>query len=470
MGLAGKVAIAAGMCGLAVAVAVSSTPASTPAASTPAASARPDAMRIGFLDASQPTTTQQCETLFKVACYTPAQIRQAYHLPSLYAKGITGKGTTIAIVDSFGSPTIAHDLGVFDAAFGLPAPPSFKIITPVGAIPAYNPKSAVMNSWAAETTLDVEWAHTVAPGAKILLVETPVAETEGVTGFPQIVKAEEYVLRHYHVDVISQSLSATEETFPSKRSVEQLRGANILAAQDRVTMLAATGDDGAANDELNGSTFYLYPVTTWSPTDPLVTAVGGTELHLDAAGNHISPDTVWNDTYNKAAQEFVCGKAGPCPSAGGGGKSIFFSRPSYQDGVASVVGDQRGVPDISMSAACDGAVDLYASFPGLPAGGIWAQECGTSEATPLFAGVVALAAQYAGHSLGLINPAIYQMYAAHDPGIVPVTSGNNTVTFKQDGKWYTVHGFSAGPGYNLATGVGTVDAQYFVPELAALAG
>jgi subtilase family serine protease len=327
-----------------------------------------------------------------------------------------------------------------------------------------------MNSWAAETTLDVEWAHTVAPGAKILLVETPVAETEGVTGFPQIVKAEEYVLRHYHVDVISQSLSATEETFPSKQSVEALRGANFLAEKDRVTMLAATGDDGAANDELNGSTFYLYPVTTWSPTDPLVTAVGGTELHLDAAGNHISPDTVWNDTYNKAAQEFVCGKAGPCPSAGGGGKSIFFSRPSYQDGVASVVGDQRGVPDISMSAACDGAVDLYASFPGLPAGGIWAQECGTSEATPLFAGVVALAAQYAGHSLGLINPAIYQMYAAHDPGIVPVTSGNNTVTFKQDGKWYTVHGFSAGPGYNLATGVGTVDAQYFVPELAALAG
>jgi subtilase family serine protease len=300
------------------------------------------------------------------------------------------------------------------------------------------------------------------------VVETPVNETEGVQGFPQIVAAEEYLFKHYHVDVVSQSFSATEQTFPSRAAVEALRGANFAAEQDGITMLAASGDTGAANVELNGSTYYTYPATTWSPSDPLVTGVGGTELYLSAAGKRVAPDSVWNDTYIKAAQQFVCGAVGPCPDAGGGGLSVLFSRPSYQDAVANVVGNARGVPDISMSAACDGAVDLYASFPGVPAG--WGQECGTSEATPEFAGIVALADQEAGHSLGLINPALYEMSEAGDPGIVPVTNGNNTVTFKQNGKWYPVRGYHARAIYSAAAGVGTVDARYFVPELAALAG
>jgi len=128
----------------------------------------------------------------------------------------------------------------------------------------------------------------------------------------------------------------------------------------------------------------------------------------------------------------------------------------------------RGVPDISMSAACSGSVNTYGSFQGAPAG--WSPTCGTSEATPLFAGIVALADQVAGHSLGLINPALYQLAARHAPGIVDVTSGNNMVSFTQGGRQQTVTGFRAGPGYDLATGVGTVDARYFVPELAGLAG
>ena len=113
-------------------------------------------------------------------------------------------------------------------------------------------------------------------------------------------------------------------------------------------------------------------------------------------------------------------------------------------------------------------MDTYGSYQGAPSG--WSPECGTSEATPLFAGIVALADQVAGHSLGLINPALYQLAAAHKPGIVDVTSGNNTVSFTQDGREQTVPGFTARPGYNLATGLGTVNAPYFVPELARLAG
>ena len=132
------------------------------------------------------------------------------------------------------------------------------------------------------------------------------------------------------------------------------------------------------------------------------------------------------------------------------------------------MGLSRGVPDISMSAACDGAVDVYQSFAGELPG--WYPTCGTSEATPLFAGVVALADQVAHHPLGLINPALYLMAAQHLPGLVDVTSGGNTVSFTQNSRWHTVHGFTAGPGDHLASGLGTVNAAQFVPELAALAG
>jgi subtilase family serine protease len=425
-------------------------------------------MHIGRAQSSPPTTAD-CEKAYKVACYEPAQIEHAYNLPAVYASGVTGRGATIVIVDSYGSPTIKHDLSVFDKTFGLPAPPSLRIIQPAGKVPAYNPSNSDMVGWASETTLDVEYAHTVAPGANLLLVETPVSETEGVHGFPQIVKAEEYVLNHHLGDVISQSFSATEQTFPTPRpaSVQALRGAYTLAAKDKVTVLAAAGDSGAADVGLDESTYYLYPVTSWPDSDPLVTGIAGTQLHLNSKSVLIAP-TVWNDTYNKATNEFAVGNAGPNPLAGGGGLSILFSRPAYQNGVRNIVGDRRGVPDISMSGACNGSVDTYGSFGGAPAG--WTPACGTSEATPLFAGIVALADQVAGHSLGLINPALYRLSAEHAPGIVDVTSGNNTVSFSQGGHKHTVRGFAARPGYDLASGVGTVNAVFFVRELAFLAG
>jgi kumamolisin len=137
-----------------------------------------------------------------------------------------------------------------------------------------------------------------------------------------------------------------------------------------------------------------------------------------------------------------------------------------------VTGNARGVPDVAMDASCHSPVAVYGSF--YPAGGRWSPVCGTSLAAPLFAGVVALADQYAGHGkphgLGLINPAIYAIAARHEPGIVDVLDGANSRSFVQDGKRYSVPGYSAGPGYNLVTGVGTIDAASFVPELAKLAG
>ena len=333
-------------------------------AASPAVLIAPDAVHAAHA-LSVPPSTAYCEQHFKIACYLPGQIEQAYGLPQLYRRGITGKGQTIVIVDSFGSPTVAHDLAVFDKAAGIPAPPSLRVIQPAGKVPPYKPTDDRVG-WAGETDLDVEYAHAIAPGASILLVETPTSEDEGTTGFPQIVTAEKFVISHHLGGVISQSFSATEQTFATRASLLNLRGAYTAARAAGVTVLAASGDSGAADVRFDGSTFYLKPVTSWPDSDPFVTGVGGTQLHLAGAGQP-GPATVWNDTFNVPTNNFVFGSPGPNALAGGGGKSVIFSRPGYQDSVASVVGRQRGVPDISMSGACNGSADMYQSFAGQPA-------------------------------------------------------------------------------------------------------
>jgi subtilase family serine protease len=415
-------------------------------------------LRRRFANAKRPLTTAQCRHRLHFACYGPKQLQRAYHLKSLYRHGVTGKGQTIVIVDAFGSSTIRHDLAVFDRHYSLPAPPSLRVIAPAGKNPPGNHAG-----WAGETTLDVEWAHSMAPGANILLVHTPKNENEGTSGFPQIVKAENYVIRHHLGSVISQSFGATENTFPSRRSLLRLRSAYRHAASHHVTVLAATGDTGATDIAKSGQ-YYLHPVTDWPPSDPLVTAVGGTMLSLDSQGRHNRPDQVWNDSFNRAVARFF-GVTVPDPDAGGGGSSIEFGRPAYQHRVAAHVGTHRGLPDVSMSGACSGQVETYQSFPGQRKG--WYLACGTSEATPLFAGIVALADQAAGHHLGLINPRLYALSAAHARGIVDITRGTTTVRVRRGGKEHIIHGVRAGRGYDEASGVGTVDGAKLVRELAA---
>jgi subtilase family serine protease len=410
----------------------------------------------------QPPTTAQCETMYQIACYGPQQFEQAYDMKPLYKAGLTGRGETIVIVDSYGSPTIQSDLQTFDQSYGLPAPPSFKIIQPAGAVPPYNPTlNPDSPGWGVETSLDVEYSHAMAPGANILLVETPTDETEGTAGFPQIVMAENYVIDHHLGDVISQSFGATEETFQNSQGtfdpqlIYGLRSAFENAANHGVTVLGASGDSGVTDSEIDGD-LYPFRVNSWPSSDPLVTSVGGTQLHLDANGLRTAPDNVWNDPPS------VCG--GAC--AGGGGVSAVFSRPFYQAGVARVVGGARGTPDISMSAADDGGANVYWSFAGAGPPG-WVPIGGTSEATPEFSGIVAIADQAAGHSLGLINPRLYALGDGFGSGIVDITRGNNTVTFTNSNNvTYTVQGYNAVRGYDLASGLGTADGARLVAELA----
>jgi len=417
---------------------------------------RPSARLLARRHWQAPPTTAQCQASTGVSCYAPSQLQRAYNLKPLYKRGLTGRGRTIVIVVPFGSPTIRQDLKQFNRAFGLPDPPGFRIIAPAGKVPAFDPRDPEMAAWAEETTLDVQWAHAVAPGADILLVVTPVSETQGVQGFPEIVKAENHVIDHDLGDVISQSFGATEETFPTAQSLLRLRSAFKNAREHDVTVLAASGDTGATGFKRNLTDLYTSRANSWPSSDPLVTSVGGTQLHLDAKGRRTAPDNVWND-------QKLFGTA----AASGGGRSRIFARPSYQDGVRRVVGEHRGTPDVAMSAAVDGGVLVRIGFSG--GDGItpgWYIFGGTSAATPELAGVVAVAAQAAGRRLGLLNPRLYELARRGSPGVVDVTRGDNTVTFTQHGRTFTVTGFPARPGYDLSSGLGTIDAARLVPELA----
>src|SRR6266498_1914568 len=330
---------------------------------------------------SLPPSTDECEAIYHLACYSPAQLRRAYDVGPLQQQGLAGAGQTIAIVDSFGSPTIENDLHVFDQTWGLPDPPSIRTITPAGDVPPFDPADDEMAGWAFETTLDVEYAHVMAPAASILVVATPVAENEGVAGFPQIVAAENYVVDHGLADVISQSFGATEQTFPSSHSVLALRSALVSAAAHGVTVVSAAGDTGVTDYQSDEQTLYSYRVDSWPSSDPLVTSVGGSRLQLDSDGDRTAPDETWQDDY------------------------------------------------------------------------------GAGEATPMFAGIVAIAAQLAGHRLGVINSALYSIAQRGGGGIVDVTEAGNS--------FGDVSGYDAVDGYDLATGLGTVDAALLVPDFAA---
>jgi subtilase family serine protease len=392
--------------------------------------------------------TTSCLRDLGIRCYAPAQLTNAYDVGVLHAFGIDGRGRSIVLVDSFGSPTIRNDLHVFDQTFGLPDPPTFKIIQPVGSVPPFDATNFDMVGWAMETTLDVEWSHAMAPRANIVLVETPVSETEGVQGFPEIVQAENFVIDHGLGDVISQSFGATEQTFPNARSILQLRSAFQNARRHHVTVLASSGDSGAT-DYSSATQNDRYPmrVTSWPASDPLVTSVGGTKLTLDAQGRRLAPDVVWNDSPIGAT---------------GGGLSTVFPRPWFQDRVRRVVDGRRGVPDVSLSASHTGAVIDYTSFA--PFGPGYGLISGTSEAAPLFSGIVAMADQLAGRRLGWLNPKLYRLRQQ----FIDVTQGNNSFGpfANSDGTTHTVVGFAAAPGYDLASGLGTIDGARLVVALA----
>jgi subtilase family serine protease len=382
-----------------------------------------------------------CRVNFGVPCYSPQQIHKAYGLAPILQAGYTGAGQTIIIIDSFGSPTIAQDLKAFDAAYGLPDPPSFTVQAPLGTVP-FDPTDGTQVGWAFETTLDVEWSHAMAPGANIVLLTSPVAETEGVQGLPQFLALEQYALQHKLGNIISQSWAATENTLfdvAGQQVIADFESFYQEAAKENITVLASAGDGGSANVDVNNN-IYSFPTVNFPASSPFVTAVGGTSLFADTSGRYLF-EIVWND-FNGGA--------------GGGGVSQQFSEPFYQYSlplsVQQTLNNYRGIPDVAYNADPNTPILVYLSFLGSPNAGFYFIG-GTSEGSPQWAGIIADANQLAGHPLGFLNPKLYAIGVGselfHD-----IKFGSNAAN--------GVPGLVATPGWDLVTGWGT-------PDLGALA-
>lgn len=369
------------------------------------------------LRVAQGTTPQaRARLMEQVLPDFPAEVN-VYHVHSLWHQGIRGDGVSVATIVSFGDPNIQQVIDTYDTNNGLP-PAHVTILAPVGDPSCPPGQQSVCANWAAETDLDVEMIHAMAPDAHIYVVATPVAETEGLHGFPPMMHAIDYLVAHKTVQVISMSLSAVENTFKGDAPIRRLAQTFVGTRAAGIPVLAATGDQGASGPKRHGTGLYHHRVVGWPASDPNVTAVGGTVLHL-SGGHRTSPDTLIQFS--------------------GGGFSSVFGRPYWQDGVRGIThSGMRNLPDITME-------------------GIH----GTSQSTPMFAGILALATQEnGGKPLGFVNPALYALGPAGTAnGIVDVTEGNND--------WQGVTGFDAGKGYDVASGWGTISADKFVPALVA---
>ena len=356
-------------------------------------------------------------------CYSPAQIRAAYDIQPLIDAGVDGTGTTIVIVDAFSSPTIAHDLSLFDTAFGLPQA-NLDVIAPDGLTPF----DMSQFGWAVEISLDVEWAHVVAPGAHIELVLAKSAADA------DLLSATRYAIENNLGEVITQSFGEAE----SCADPELLRQEHAVferAASKGMTLLAGSGDFGAANLLCDGSGLASVASVATPASDPDVTAVGGTRLGIDPVSGAYVGEAGWGDAFG----------------AGGGGFSSVYKRPGYQ--APFIEGNKaRGLPDIAYSASAFGSTFFVVT-------GRLGAVFGTSGGTPQWAGIVALARQVAGHRQSQLNIRLYHLAKSdsYQEGLHDITTGNNS--------FHGVAGFSAGPGWDPVTGLGTPDVAKLVPLL-----
>jgi subtilase family serine protease len=388
-------------------------------------------------------------------CYVPAQIQAAYGYSSLLASGVKGDGRTIAIIDAFSNPYVAHDLQIEDQLFGLPAPPSYSAIAPQG-VPAFNPNNNDQIGWAEEITLDVIWAHVMAPGAKIILVE---AKSNNDT---DLLAATKYAVDNNIADVISQSFGEAESCVdPGLLSQEHTLFEQ--AVKKGITLFASSGDSGAAQFNCSFSGAILSAASPAS--DPNVTGVGGTTLNAATESGAYVGETAWTEPL------FGCLPPAVDPgdvNCSGGGFSTIYGRPSWQK--VDVGGDHRGrgVPDVAYDAGVNGGVITHCGVCNLTVGfgtdaPIFFIFGGTSAGSPQWAALTADADQLAGHRLGNINPVLYQISRSkqkYSSDLHDVASGNNDVV-ELDGK-----GFNAGTGWDPVTGLGSPSAANLLPALA----
>jgi len=398
---------------------------------------------LAITDAASDTYTVAGEIPLFSGQASPAQLRHAYGIDQISFKGpggttVTGDGSgqTIAIVEDGIDPTLGADLNTFDQFFGIPAPPSFRVV---------DQSDATTNlSIVGEASLDVEWAHAVAPGASIVIYNA------GPT-FQDLIDAMQQASKLPGVSVVTLSYGLPE----SSLSAAQEQSYDAEFTTPGVTFLAAAGDSGIYG---NGG---FQPTADYPAASPNVVAVGGTSIVIDSAGDYPgtgpSGEVAWGDGQNSGQD-----------GGGGGGLSAVEPEPAWQSGVVPASVDPTGtraLPDVSMDsgAADSGTQQPYDVFTSTLSGSSdspsavgWLGDAGTSAASPIWAGLIAIADQgrallggspLTGYTQTL--PALYSLPASdfHD-----ILYGNN--------------GDPAGPGYDLSTGSGTPVANLLVPDLA----
>jgi subtilase family serine protease len=357
-----------------------------------------------------PTYLNIASTTRPTCAYTASQVAAHYRLDQVFARGLTGKGQTIVIVDAFGSPTIQADANAFSQAMGLPAldENNFQIVFPGGQ------PTTTDEGWATETSLDVEWAHAVAPGAKIVLVVAPTNQDSDLSF------ADNFAVVNRLGNVISNSFGSPEA---GNDPVDGLALAQLysnvfeLAAATGISVNVATGD--------NGDWGLGTPVGAASiPADsPFATGVGGTSINVPS--DHGPVDSSWGivaTDLGTLISPFPTPDISGFLQGGGGGESAILAKPFFQ---SRLPGSGRQLPDVSYLADPQTGVIVVQTVA--PADGGTGTEFfvvgGTSLASPMFAAIWALADEAAGESLGQAAPALARMSPSAFQDIVPVEAG-----------------------------------------------
>ncbi len=344
--------------------------------------------------------------------FTPAQIRAAYGMNQVTFGSVTGDGSgqTIAIIDAYNDPNIQSDFRAFSAAFSLPTT-GLTVVgqTGMSALPGVDPAGKGNSNFEGEEALDVEWAHAMAPGANILLVEANDASPSNLFAAVNMAR------NRAGVSVISMSFGGNETSNESSFDSDF----TTPSGHTGVTFVASTGDDG----EPGG-----YPAYS-----PNVVATGGTSLSINSVGGYES-ESGW--------------------SGSGGGISRFEPQPSYQNGVVTQSTTNRTIPDVAFDADPSTGVAVYDSYNNGTATP-WEILGGTSVAAPTWAGIFAVADQgrvAAGEgTLDSRTQTLPMLYTAPAADFHDITTGNN--------------GFAAKAGYDLVTGRGSPQANLLIPFL-----
>jgi subtilase family serine protease len=420
-----------------------------PAAMKPQLAVGPRAQRAANVMPGQSLFTCQVG-LSPVVCYDPFQMRTAYGVDQLIGAGYTGAGHTIVIVDAFQSPTLASDVNTFSANYGLPNAAAFLTqIAPDGLTP-FDPNDANMVGWSGEITLDVEWAHAIAPGARVVLV---LAKSNNDT---DIYSAVKYAVDHDLGDVISMSFGENESCVDPDM-LAAYHDVFARATRKAITLFASSGDQGAAQPTCDGNSWER--AVSSPASDPLVSGVGGTELHAamyclsqlgcnpaanPAAGTYAG-EIAWNEFDSEST---------------GGGYSVLFDAPPYQK--SAVKAKSRAVPDVAYNAAIYHGVLTYWQ-------GDWYLFGGTSAGSPQWAGITAISNQVNGGRLGYLNSAFYQIRQTkpnYGPSFHDVTDGDNSVVeLDANNDDVVVAGFAAGAAWDATTGIGSPKADGIVDRL-----